>query len=63
VKRLIPLFALIVILASIPALVSSATSLTGSNIPDNEVTISQTEASNSSAIATITITMTGASSN
>jgi hypothetical protein len=32
-------------------------SLADSNIPDNEITTSQTEASNSSASATITITM------
>lgn len=33
--------------------------LTGSNIPDNEITASQTEASTSSASAAITITTTG----
>ena len=58
VKRLILLIALIVIL---PVLVVSDTSLTDSSIPDNEVTASQTEASNSSASATITITWTTAS--
>ena len=61
VKRLIPLIALVVILAGIPVLVVSDTgaSPTDSNIPDNEITTSQTEASNSSASGTITITMTG----
>lgn len=60
-KKLIPLIALIVILASLPVLVVSDTgaSVSDSNIPDNELTTSRTEASNSSASATITITMTG----
>lgn len=63
-KRLILLIALVVlvmILAKLPASVMSDTnaSLTDSNIPDNELTASQTKASNSSASATITITMTG----
>ena len=53
-KRLILLIALVVML---PVLVVSDTSLTASSIPDNEITASQTEASNSSASATITITM------
>ena len=57
VKRLIPLIALVVILAGLPVLVVSDTSLIDSNIPDNEITTSQTEATNSSASATITITM------
>ena len=35
----------------------TSASLTDSNIPDNELTTSQTEASNSSASATIMITM------
>ena len=58
-KRLIPLIALVVILASLPILVVSDTgaSPTDSNIPDNEITTSQTEASNSSASGVITITM------
>ena len=56
-KRLIPLIALVVILAGLPVLVVSDTSPTDSNIPGNEITTSQTEASNSSARATITITM------
>jgi hypothetical protein len=59
VKRLILLIALVVLLAGLPVLVVSDTSPTDSNIPDNELTTSQTEASNSSASATITITMTG----
>ena len=60
-KRLIPLIAMVVILAGLPVLVVSDTgaSLTANNILDNEITTSQTEASNSSASATITITMTG----
>lgn len=56
-KRLIPLIALVVMLASLPVVVVSDTSPTDSNIPDNELTTSQTEASNSSASAVITITM------
>jgi len=47
VKRLIPLIALIVIAAGLPVLVVSDTSPTDSNIPDDEITTSQTEASNS----------------
>ena len=61
-KRLILLIALVVlvvILAGSSAPVVSDTSPIDSNIPDNETIISQTEASNSSASATITITMTG----
>jgi uncharacterized protein (UPF0333 family) len=59
VKTLILLIVLVVILTSIPVLVVSDTgaSPTDSNIPDNEITTSQTQASNSSASATITITM------
>jgi hypothetical protein len=59
VKRLTPLIALVVILAGLPVLVVSDTgaSLTDGNIPDKELTTSQTEASKSSAGATITITM------
>ena len=56
-KRLIPLIALVLILVGLPVVVVSDTSPTDSNIPDNELTIGQTEASNSSASATITITM------
>ena len=58
-KRLILLIALLVILAgsSASAVSDTSASLTGSNIPHNEITTSQTEASNSSASATITITM------
>ena len=61
-KRLILLTGLVVlvmILAKLPASVVSDTSssIANSNIPDNEITGSQTEASNSSASATITITM------
>lgn len=61
-KRLIVLVALVVlvmILAGSSASVVSDTgaSLADSKISDNKVTTSQTEASNSSASATITITM------
>jgi len=56
---LIALTLLVMILAKLPASVVSDTSvsLTDSNIADNEITTNQTEASNSSASATITITM------
>ena len=53
-NRLALLIALVVIL---PVLVMLDASPAVSNIPDNEITTSQTEASNSSASATITITM------
>ena len=56
-KRLIPLIALVLILAGLPVVVMSDTSPTDSSIPDNEITTSQNEASNSSASGTITITM------
>ena len=59
-KRLIFLIALIMlvmILAKLPVSVVSDTSLADSNIPDDEITTTQTEASNSSASAAITITM------
>lgn len=64
IKRLILLIALVVLvmmLAKLPVLVVSDAdaSLADSNIRDNELTTSLTEASNSSASATITITMTG----
>jgi len=56
VKRLILLIALVVTLAAL--VVSDAdTFLADSNIPDNEITTGQIEASNSSTSATITITM------
>jgi len=55
-KRLIPLIALVVILA---VLVVLDASFADTSVPDNEITASQTEAGNSSASATITITMTG----
>ena len=47
------------ILAGLPVLGVSDTSasLTDSDVPANEITTSQTEASNSSASAAITITM------
>jgi len=60
VKRLILLIALVMlvmILARLPASAVSDTTRIESNIPDNETTITQTEAGNSSASATITITM------
>ena len=58
---LIALFVLVMILAGSSASVVSDTdaSLIDSNIPDNELTTSQTKASNSSASGTITTTMTG----
>ncbi|HUW45642.1 MAG TPA: hypothetical protein VMW50_07575 [Dehalococcoidia bacterium] len=61
-KRLILLIALVMlvmILAGSSASVVSDTSasLTDNNIPHNDITTSQTEASNSSASASITITM------
>ena len=56
-KRLMLLIVLVVILAGVPVLVVSDTSPVDSNIPDNETASSQTEASNSSASTTITITM------
>ena len=55
-KKLIPLIALVVILAGLPVVVVSDTSPTDSNIPDNEMTSSVGKACNSSASATITIT-------
>ena len=45
------------VLAKLPASAVSDTTPIDSNIPDNEITTSQTGASNSSASATITITM------
>lgn len=61
-KRLILLIALVVlvmILTSLPmsAVSDASASLADSNIPDKETIASQTEAGNSSASATITITM------
>jgi len=62
VKRLvllIVLVVLVVILAALSTSVVSDPSPVDNDIPDNEITTSQTEASNSSGSATITITMTG----
>jgi hypothetical protein len=64
VKRLILLIALVVLVVILAGSSASAVSdvnasLADSNIPNNEITTHQTEASNSSAGATITITMTG----
>ena len=58
-KRLILLIALVMILAVLSASVVAdiSASPTNSNAPDNEITASLTEASNSSASGTITITM------
>ena len=53
-KRLVLLIVLVVIL---PVVVVLDASPADSNIPDNELNTSQTEASNSSASARITITM------
>jgi len=62
VKRLILLIALVVLVVILAGSSASAVSdirvsLVDSNIPDNKITTSQTEAGNSSASATITITM------
>jgi hypothetical protein len=54
---LIALVVLVVILAGSSASVVSDTTTIESDIPDNEITSGQTEASNSSASATTTITM------
>jgi hypothetical protein len=61
-KRLILLIALIVLVtvlagSSASAVPDTEISLSASNIPETETIFSQTEASNSSASATITITM------
>ena len=53
-KRLVLLVALIVML---PVLVVLDASLADSSLPDNELITNQIEASNSSASASITITM------
>ena len=59
VKKLILLITLVVIIAGLPIVVASDTSASpkDSKISDNVITTSQTEASNSSASATIMITM------
>ena len=58
-KRPIPLIALVLILAGsfASAVSDTGASLTDSSIPDDKITTSQTAASNSTASATITITM------
>lgn len=58
-KSLLFLVALAVILLGLPVstISDSRVSPTDSNIPDDELTTIQTKASNSSASATITITM------
>ena len=61
-KGLILLIALVVLVVILAGLSASGASDTGaplidSNIPHNEITAGQTEANNSSASATITITM------
>ena len=58
-KSLIVLITLLVTLAgfSASAVFNDIVSVSDSNIPDNEITTSQNEASNSLASATITITM------
>ena len=63
-KRLVLLIALVVLVMILAGSSTSAVPDTGaafanSNVPDNELTNSQTEASNSSAGVRITITMTG----
>ena len=62
VKKLIPVIALLVLVmilagSSASAVFDTGASLTDSNIPDNEITTSPTQATNSSASGTITITM------
>jgi len=58
-KSLLFLVALAVILLGLPlsTISDSSAPLADSNIPDNEVATNQAEANNSSASATITITM------
>jgi len=61
-KRLILLIALVMLVIMLAGSSASVVSDTGSsiadsNIPDNEITTSQTEVSNSSASAIITMTM------
>ena len=61
-KRLVLLIALVMLVmilagSSASAVSDTNASLTVNNIPNNEITTSQTEASNSSGSATITITM------
>ena len=58
-RSLLFLVALAVILLGLPlsTISDSSAPLADTSIPDNEITTSQTEASNSSATATITITM------
>ena len=63
-KRLIVSIVLVVLVmilagSSTSAVSDTNPSLADTSIPDNEITASQTKASNSSASATITITMTG----
>ena len=65
VKGLILLIALVMLVmilagSSAWAVSDSDAPFADSNIPDNEINTTQTEAGNSSASATITITMTGA---
>jgi len=59
VRSLLFLVALAVILLGLPlsTISDSSAPLADTSIPDNEITTSQTEASNSSATATIMITM------
>jgi hypothetical protein len=64
VQRLILVIVLVVLVAVLASLPTSAVSdnspsLADSNVPDSEIAASQTGATNSSASATITITMTG----
>ena len=58
-RSLLFLVALAVILLGLPlsTISDSSAPLADTSIPDNEITTSQTEASNSSATATIMITM------
>ena len=62
VKTLIFLIVLVVILASLPIVVASNTSVSvpDNEIPGDEIATNQTQASNSSVSGTITITWTTA---
>jgi len=61
VLRLFFIAIIVVLLAGVVlfGLSDTAISIADTSIPDDEITTSQTEASNSSASAAITITMTG----
>ena len=62
INGLIPFIAIVVTLGGLPVLVvfDAGSSLTDSNVPNYEITTDQTKVSNSSARATITITISTA---